>query len=86
MENMIYILYICIVVPLSLSLPLIHKASRRILVFIIIGISSALFISEVNGLLLRLMNFDAEYVTTIITPATEEVIKAILILLYAFVV
>ena len=77
MENMIYILYICIVVPLALSLPLIHKASRRIMVFIIIGISSALFISEVNGLLLRLMNFDAEYVTTIITPATEEVIKAI---------
>lgn len=86
MENMIYILYICIVVPLALSLPLIHKASRRIMVFIIIGISSALFISEVNGLLLRLMNFDAEYVTTIITPATEEVIKAIPILLYAFVV
>ena len=86
MENMIYILFICIVVPLALSLPLIHKASRRIMVFIIIGISSALFISEVNGLLLRLMNFDAEYVTTIITPATEEVIKAIPILLYAFVI
>lgn len=85
MENMIYILFICIVVPLALSLPLISKNSRRIMVFIIIGICSALFISEVNGLLLRLMNFDAEYVTTIITPATEEVIKAIPILIYAFV-
>lgn len=85
MENMIYILFICIVVPLALSLPLISKNSRRIMAFIIIGICSALFISEVNGLILRLMDFDAVYVTTIITPATEEVIKAIPILIYAFV-
>ena len=74
------------VVPMVLSLPLIRKSSRSVMVFIIIGISAALFISEVNGLLLRLMNFDTMYVTTIITPATEEVIKAIPILVYAFVI
>ena len=86
MENMIYILYICMVAPLLLTLPLIQKTSRRIMVFILIGISAALFISEVNGLLLRLMDYDTLYVTTTITPATEEIIKAIPILIYAFVI
>ena len=86
MENLIYILYICMVVPLLLSLPLIHKTSRRIMVFIIIGISSALFISEVNGLFLKHMDYDTMYVTTTITPVTEEIIKAIPILIYAFII
>ena len=86
MENMIYILYICMFVPLLLSLPLIHKTSRRIMVFLLIGISAALFISEINGLMLGLFGYNTEYVTTTITPATEEIIKAIPILVYAFVI
>ncbi len=86
MENMIYILYICMVAPLLLSLPLIQKKSRSVMVFILIGISAALFVSEINGLLLRIMDYDTPYVTTTITPATEEIIKAIPILIYAFVI
>ena len=86
MENMIYILYICMFVPLLLSLPLIQKSSRRIMVFLLIGISAALFISEINGLMLRLLGYNTAYVTTTITPVTEEIIKAIPILIFAFVV
>ena len=86
MENLIYILFICMFVPLLLSLPLLQKTSRRVMVFILIGISAALFISEINGLLLRLMGYDTLYVTTTVTPATEEIIKAIPILIYAFVI
>jgi RsiW-degrading membrane proteinase PrsW (M82 family) len=86
MEGMIYILYICMFVPLLLSLPLIQKASRSIMIFILIGISSALFISEVNGIMLRLLGYNSLYVTTTITPATEEIIKAIPILIYAFII
>ena len=86
MENLIYILFICMFVPLLLSLPLIQKTSRRVMVFILIGISAALFISEINGLMLRLLGYDALYVTTTVTPATEEIIKAIPILIYAFVI
>ncbi len=86
MDNLIYILFICMFVPLLLSLPLIQKTSRRVMVFILIGISAALFISEVNGLLLGLVNYDAIYATTAITPATEEIIKAIPVLIYAFIV
>ena len=86
MENMIYILYICMFVPLLLSLPLIHKTSRRIMVFLLIGISAALFISEINGLMLKLLGYNTPYVTTTVTPVTEEIIKAIPVLIYAFVV
>lgn len=84
MENMTYILFICMVAPLLLSLPLIKKSSRGIMIFILIGIGAALFISEVNGVFLRLMNNNTAYVTTTITPVTEEIIKALPILLYAF--
>ena len=86
MENMIYILYICMFVPLLLSLPLIQKASRGIMVFILIGISAALFISEVNGILLQLLGYNTLFVTTTVTPASEEITKAIPILIYAFVI
>lgn len=86
MENMIYILYICMFVPLLLSLPLIQKASRGIMVFILIGISSALFVSEVNGIMLKTLGYNTLYVTTTVTPATEEIIKALPILVYAFII
>lgn len=84
MENMTYILFICMVAPLLLSLPLIKKSSRGIMIFILIGIGAALFISEVNGVFLRLMNNDTLFVTTTITPVTEEIVKALPVLVYAF--
>lgn len=86
MENMIYILFICMFVPLLLSLPLVQKTSRRVMAFLLIGMCAALLISEVNGLFLRLLGYNAEYVTTTVTPATEEIIKAIPVLIYAFVI
>ena len=86
MENMIYILFICMFAPLLLSLPLIKKSSRGIMVFILTGIGAALFISEVNGLLLRLLNNEVSFVTTTVTPVTEEIVKALPVLLYAFVI
>ncbi len=86
MENMIYILFICMFVPLLLSIPLIQKSSRGIMIFILIGISAALFISEVNGIMLQLFGYDTLFVTTTITPVTEEITKAIPILIYAFVI
>ena len=73
-------------VPLLLSLPLIQKSSRRIMIFLLIGISAALFISEINGIVLRSLGYNTLYVTTTVTPATEEIIKAIPVLIYAFVI
>ena len=50
MESMLIdILFICMFAPLLLSLPLIKKSSRGIMIFKLTGIGPALFISEVNG-------------------------------------
>ena len=86
MENMIYILFICMFAPLLLSLPLVKKSSRGITIFILTGIGIALFISEINGLILKLLDNDVAFVTTTITPVTEEIVKALPVLLYAFVI
>ena len=81
-NNMIYILFICMFVPLMISVPLVQKSSRDIMVYILIGIAAALFIAEVNGILLGVFKGDMYYVTTTVTPITEEVIKAIPVLFY----
>ena len=83
MDNLIYILFICIVAPLLLMLPLLKKWSRLITGYMIIGIVLALFVSEINTLLLRTLECDTSYFTTTITPATEEIVKTVPILFYA---
>ena len=83
-DGMIYILFICIFVPLLVSLPLVQKTSRDVMIYILIGIAVALFVSEVNGIFLRVFKNDSLFVTTTITPITEEVVKALPVLVYAF--
>lgn len=84
MANLIYILFICILAPLVLTLPLMKGASRRVMLYIIIGICVSLFISEINGRILIACNNQMLFVTTTITPVTEEIVKALPVLIYAF--
>lgn len=83
MDNLIYILFICIFAPLLLMLFLVDKKSRILVGYFLIGVSVALLISEFNAILLEVFNGDKLYVTTTITPITEEIIKAIPVLYYA---
>ena len=83
MENLIYILFICITIPLTLMAFLIDKKPRRIVIFFIVGICSAVFASEVNGILSSLVQLDIFDFTIRVTPVTEEIIKAIPVLFYA---
>ena len=57
-ENLIYILFICITIPLALMACLIDKKPRRIVIFFIVGICSAVFAAEVNGMLGYLIPLD----------------------------
>lgn len=84
MANLIYILFICILAPLVLTLPLMKGASRRVMLYIIIGICVSLFVSEINGRILVSLNNQMLFVTTTITPVTEEIVKALPVLIYAF--
>ena len=62
---------------------LLKGRSKLLLGFMLIGITVCLFISEVNSLLLPILKTDMSYVTTVITPITEEMAKMIPILFFA---
>jgi RsiW-degrading membrane proteinase PrsW (M82 family) len=73
------------VAPLLLSLPLMKSSSRRVMIYILIGVCVSLFVSEINSRLLSAFNNDMLFVTTTLTPVTEEIVKALPVLLFAFV-
>ena len=83
MENLIYILFICITIPLALMAFLVEKKARRTVIFFITGICAAVFASEVNGILTYLIPLDVFDFTVRVTPITEEFIKAIPVLFFA---
>ena len=86
MDNLSYIVFICLTVSLGLMLPLMEKKTRGVVIFVIVGIFSCLFVSELNSILLNAFNNDKLYVTTTITPVTEELVKALPILYFAIVI
>ena len=86
MDNLTYISFIAITVSLALMLPLMEKKQRRLVVFMIAGIFSCLFVSELNNILLGAFRGDIFFVTTTITPITEEVVKMLPILFFAIMV
>ena len=83
MENLIYILFISVFVPILLMAFLIEKKSRLPISFVLVGIFISVFVAEVNGLLRSLILMDSFEFTIIVTPITEEILKAIPILVYA---
>ena len=85
MVSLEYVLFICIAVPLFLMLLLMEGRSKLLLGFMLIGMTVCLFISEVNSLLLPLFDGDLVYMTTVITPITEELAKMIPVLFFALV-
>ena len=86
MDNMIYMLFISISIPLILMALLMEKKARLPILFMIIGIFVSVFASEVNGLLSKLLTMDIYSSTVILTPVTEEFLKALPILYYAIVI
>ena len=82
---MSYILFICVAAPALLMLLPIEKQSRKVVLFMLTGMFCCLFVSEVNGLILRLSDMSLLYFTTNITPITEEIVKAAPVLFYAVV-
>lgn len=83
MDNLSYIVFICLIVSLGMMLPLMERKTRSVVVFMMVGMCCCLFVSEVNTLLLHYFNDDVFYVTTTVTPVTEEIIKALPVLFYA---
>ena len=86
MDNIIYILFVSIFVPIMLMAVIVEKKARLPIIFVLLGIFISVFASEVNGVLIQTLEMDVYGITTIVTPVTEEILKALPILYYAIVI
>ena len=83
MGTLIYILFISIFFPLFLMMLLVEEKARFPIVFVMVGIFVSVFVSEINGVLLSMLNISRYDATITLAPITEELLKAFPILFYA---
>ena len=86
MDDMIYILFVSVFVPILLMANLIEKKARLPIVFVLAGIFISVFAAELNGVLRQILPLNNYELTIIVTPMTEEVLKALPVLFYALVI
>lgn len=77
-------MYISLIASLSLMLLLFRKESKKILFFLLVGLTSCLLAGFVNEYAVGLLNIDRYTATINVTPIIEEFLKAIPIILFAF--
>ena len=80
---MVYVIFLCIALPLLLMLPILERRSRRLVFFLLLGMTSALTAYEVNTILYALCGLDTVRFTQTVPPMTEEVLKALPVLVFA---
>ena len=85
MEDLNLILFICISAPLGMMLFVFRGQSRYILSFLMIGIFMCLFSGEINGLLRQISGMTTYDMTINVTPAVEELLKALPIVFVTYV-
>lgn len=86
MDNMIYILFISIFIPILFMALLVEKKARLPIIFVLIGIFVSVFSAELTGLIYRLLQLTHYEVTVIVAPIVEELLKALPVLYYALVI
>ena len=83
MDHLIYILFVAIFIPILLMTCLVEKKARHPLIFVLIGIFFSVFASEINAYLRNVLPMSSFEITIVVTPITEEILKAFPILLFA---
>lgn len=84
MDGITVILFLCICVPIIPIITLMpDRRARQFLGFLLIGVALCLVASELNSLLFKLVGGDTVYVTSNITPITEELLKCLPVLYFA---
>lgn len=86
MDNLIYILFISVFIPILLMALLMEKKARLPISFVLVGIFISVFVAEINGLLRSLLAMDTFRFTVVVTPITEEILKALPVLVYAMLI
>ena len=87
MENLTIILFLCVVLPMLPALFLLpDRRSKLFLGFLLGGTAVCLISAALNSALLPVFHGERTYLTTNITPITEEICKSLPLLYYAWVV
>ena len=77
MDGIIYILFVAIFIPVLLMALLVEKKARLPITFMLVGIFVSVFASEVNALLANSLDMNMYDITVVVTPMTEEILKAL---------
>lgn len=80
---MVYILMICMVMPLLLLLPMLEKQSRLLLGFVLGGMVLAACAYEINSLMCALFSLSGSELSVTAAPIAEEILKALPVLFFA---
>ena len=83
MDSLIYILFVAISVPILLMACLVEKKARQPIIFFLLGIFLSVFASEINAYMRNVLPMSSIEVANVATPISEEILKALPILLYA---
>ena len=86
MDNITYIIYICFLIPMVLSLFIMGKKSRLVVGYVLIGTTVCILASELNTHIYLGLGKDMLYFSTTVAPVTEEILKALPILFYALII
>lgn len=80
---MVYVIYLCIALPLLLMLPILERRSRRLVFFLLLGMTTALISYEISSILYGLCGLDPVRFTQTVPPITEEILKALPVFVFA---
>ena len=83
MDSLIYMLFVAISVPILLMACLVEKKARQPIIFFLLGIFLSVFASEINAYMRNVLPMSSIEVANVATPISEELLKALPILLYA---
>ena len=86
MDALIYMLFVAIFIPILLMACLVEKKARQPMIFFLIGIFLSVFASEINAYLRSILSMSTFEITVIVTPISEEILKALPILFFAIVI
>lgn len=85
MNDLLHI-YVCIVSPLLLMFFMLSGGSKRLNLFLILGMTACLAASYANQYLINLTGYGQIQATYYVTPMCEEILKALPILFYVLAV
>lgn len=85
-EEMVYIILICIAVPLLLLMTLLDNRSRLLAGFMLLGMVIAVSAYEINSTIQLAFWISAKEISVKVAPVVEEILKALPILFFALAV